>query len=96
MPKEARQARLELQAHMIRLTAGQPLIEGPIALEIGLFRAKKRDHRKDGDIDNYQKAILDAGNAVLWVDDRQIVDLHAWFDEDEEPRVELTVGEPQK
>ncbi len=96
VPKSAREARLELQAHMLRLTVGQKPLEGQIALEMGLFRPSKRDHRKDGDIDNYQKAVLDAGNGVLWVDDRQIVDLHAWFDEDEEGRVELTVGEPKK
>ena len=96
MPKAAREARLELQTHLIRLTAGQPLLEGPLAVEIGFFRPKKRDRRKDGDLDNYLKGFLDAGNAVLWVDDRQIVDLHGFLDdESENGRVEVTVGEPQ-
>jgi Holliday junction resolvase RusA-like endonuclease len=94
VPKEARERRMELQTHFLRLTVGQKPLEGPIALEIGLFRAKKRDHRKDGDGDNYEKAILDAGNGVLWVDDRQVVDCHWFFDEDEEGRIELIVKEP--
>ncbi len=128
VPKWAREARLEMQAHMVRLTVGQKPLEGQIALEIGLFRLPApirggacpvctkdladvhahmtrqhpqevpttRDIRRDGDIDNYMKAVLDAGNGVLWDDDRQIWDLHGFFDESAEPRVELTVGEPQK
>ena len=53
-----------------------------------------RDIRRDGDIDNYLKAILDSGNGVLWIDDAQVVDLHGWFDESVDPRVELVIGEP--
>jgi len=94
VPKEARELRMELQTHFLRLTVGQKPLEGQIAIEMGLFRPIKRDHRKDGDLDNYMKAILDAGNGVLWVDDRQVVDLHGWFDEDDEPHIELKVGEP--
>ena len=95
VPKEFREKRLELQAHMIRLTAGSSLLQGPLAVEIGFFRPKKRDRRKDGDVDNYMKAVLDAGNAVLWVDDRQIVDLHGYLDDNaDEGRVELVIGAP--
>ncbi len=93
-PKEAKTRTAELQMHLIRLTAGQPLLTGPIAVEIGLLRAKKRDRRRDGDGDNYEKWILDACTGTLWADDRQVVDCHWWIDEADEGRVELTVGEP--
>lgn len=102
LPKEAKEARLEFQTHLLRLTVGHKPLEGPIALEIGLFRPPKgrgtegasKRHLADGD--NYEKFILDASNGILWVDDRQVVDCH-WFIEEveSEGRVELVVGEPQ-
>ncbi len=32
--------------------------------------------RANADMDNLAKAVLDAGNGVLWRDDHQIIDLH--------------------
>ena len=32
-----------------------------------------------GDLDNYVKAVLDAGNGVLWEDDRLVVQILARF-----------------
>lgn len=36
----------------------------------------RRWHTKRGDTDNIAKAVLDAGNGVLWNDDAQVADLH--------------------
>jgi crossover junction endodeoxyribonuclease RusA len=45
-----------------------------------------------GDLDNRLKALLDALNGVLWADDRQIVEIHAYRHDDKaNPRVELLV-----
>ena len=73
----------ELPAHMARKHPDQP-------------SKPPTSRRKEGDGDNFEKFVLDACTGVLWKDDRQVVDCHWWFDESEEGRVELTVGEPQK
>lgn len=53
---------------------GSPLRE-ELAIHIEFWRNHRGNNR--GDLDNLAKAVLDAGNAFLWVDDRQIVELHA-------------------
>ena len=35
------------------------------------------DHASGSDVDNLSKAILDALNGLIWVDDRQVHSLHA-------------------
>jgi crossover junction endodeoxyribonuclease RusA len=52
---------------------GDTLIEAPVILwvNVGVRNMKK-------DIDNMVKSIADGLNGVAWVDDRQIVELHAW------------------
>lgn len=101
LPREAKEARLEFQAHLLKLTVGQRPLEGEIAVIMGFFRPPKgagtqgRSKRHLADGDNYEKFVLDACNGILWVDDRQVVDCHWWFAEDELGRVELTVGDPQ-
>jgi len=50
------------------------------------------------DIDNFEKAVLDALSGHLWADDSQIVDLHSmkmYSSGDEEPGVEVMVEELQ-
>jgi len=36
-----------------------------------------RFHTKQGDLDNIVKAVLDAGNGVLWHDDKQVASVNA-------------------
>lgn len=52
---------------------GETLIECPVVLwvNIGVVNMKK-------DIDNLVKSIADGLNGVAWLDDKQIVELHAW------------------
>ena len=65
------------------------LLEGPIKVElIVYFRSKATS-----DIDNVCKATLDSLTGVLWKDDRQIVELHAYKQQDKTyPRIEITVS----
>jgi Holliday junction resolvase RusA-like endonuclease len=66
----------------------QPL-EGALAVSIlAVFFCPASDYRKrhpqprrwhtkaTGDTDNIAKAVLDAGNSTLWLDDRQVAVLH--------------------
>lgn len=48
-----------------------PALAGRIGLEATFW---VREERSDGD--NYLKAVMDAGNQILWKDDRQVKDFH--------------------
>lgn len=57
-------------------------------------RARRRPRVGKPDCDNLAKAVLDAGNGVLWGDDAQVAELivRRWVGvEGEAPRVEVTV-----
>ena len=91
MPKAAKEAKMELQTHLIRLTAGLPPMEGPVRFDYTFFRAIKRDNRKNGDGDNYEKWLWDSAIGILFVDDRQITKWSGEIDEAEVARVDLTL-----
>ena len=67
---------------------GQPPLEGPVGVELWLWRGDRR--RVDGD--NMEKAMLDACNGVVWLDDDQVLEMHRFkvFDRDD-PRVGMRV-----
>lgn len=94
------------QAVMMAAVKGGKPLEGPLALKIlAVFTCPKTDHRKreprkrrwhtkNKDLDNIIKAVADAGNGVLWLDDRQVCHVIAnkWIGaQGEAPRVEFTV-----
>lgn len=57
-----------------------------VILHIDVYRP-----RKIGDLDNTLKGILDSLNGCLYVDDRQVVEIHARrFDDKENPRVNIS------
>jgi Holliday junction resolvase RusA-like endonuclease len=60
----------------------------PVRVTLRLFFENSRRH----DADNVAKAILDAGNGVVWKDDDQVAELHVYKCLDaEKPRVEVSV-----
>lgn len=60
---------------------------GPVALTVRWFRAAKR-----GDLDNRLKILGDALQGAAYLNDNQVVELHAYRHEDPtNPRVEVEV-----
>lgn len=87
LSKEARQYRAAVQRQLTGM--GLKASSSPVALHAWLYRP-----RRAGDADNALKALLDALNGLLWVDDSQIVEIHLWRRDDKaRPRVELLVEE---
>lgn len=63
-------------------------LQGPVAVTARLYRPARR-----GDLDNSLKALFDSLNGVAWVDDAQVVELHALRRDDKtRPRVEVVVN----
>ena len=61
---------------------------GAISITLDFYR---KNHRRV-DLDNLVKTVMDAGNGVGWLDDAQIVELHARkFLGCADPRVEVTL-----
>jgi len=59
----------------------------PVRLEVHVYRP-----RRAGDLDNTLKVLCDALNGYAWVDDKQIVEIHAYrHDDKDDPRVEVRV-----
>lgn len=84
------------------------LFEGPVALTVRIFKRmpasfskRTREQARAGNIrpatkpdaSNVLKAIEDALNGVVWVDDRQIVELVVSKEYDDNPRVEVEIRE---
>jgi crossover junction endodeoxyribonuclease RusA len=67
--------------------AGVRPFRGPVGLEVTVYRP-----RKAGDLDGRLKALLDAMNGNVWIDDAQVVELHAYRKDDRKnPRAEVRV-----
>lgn len=74
-------------AHAIAKDAGLEKLEGPVAVSITWYRK-----RRSGDLDNRIKVVLDVLRGLAYVDDKQVVELHAWrYDDKADPRVEVEV-----
>ncbi len=94
----SRQFALDFQTALltVRDRPREPL-EGDVAVTMRLYRNCGPGHRQRGDIDNLEKAILDAGNGVLWVDDVQVTHVTKSIEAagpDVEGRVFLIVWSP--
>lgn len=62
-------------------------LEGEVVVSLVVYRK-----RKVGDLDNFQKVLLDALRGVAFNDDSQVVEIHARREDDaENPRVEVRV-----
>jgi crossover junction endodeoxyribonuclease RusA len=72
---------------LLALAAGCRPVVGPVGLEVTVYRP-----RRAGDLDGRLKVLLDAMTGVVWVDDRQVVELHAYRKDDKaRPRAEVRV-----
>ena len=73
--------------------AGRESFNCPLRLSIHFFKNYKKladmSEQNTGDIDNFVKAVLDACNQIVWTDDRQIVEVHAFKHSSNKPRVEF-------
>jgi crossover junction endodeoxyribonuclease RusA len=62
---------------------------GAVAIRFRVFRA-----RRAGDLDNYEKVLIDALKGILYDDDSAVVEIHAIRDDDKHnPRVMLQAWE---
>lgn len=90
LSKEGRAYKL---AVLVRAKAqGAQPVDGELCVSLAFYRKAKR-----GDIDAGLKALLDSGNGVLWLDDKQIRELHAYQLEDPaNPRVCVSINQWRK
>lgn len=73
----------------VALLARGDIIRGHVALNVSVFRPAQR-----GDLDNYLKIMLDALQGILYENDDQITEIHAFrYDDKDNPRVELVAYE---
>lgn len=67
--------------------AGIEPLRCPVSVSVDVYRP-----RKSGDLDNRLKAALDSLNGLAWIDDAQIVEIHARrFDDKQNPRIEVEI-----
>ena len=71
-----------------RRSARASILKGEVRLNV-IFYGMSR-----GDADNALKALQDAGNGILWSDDRQIVEISCKLERQaERPRTEISITE---
>lgn len=68
------------------------MVTYPIKVRI-VFNLPYSQKNKHGDIDNLAKSVLDAGNGIVWKDDRLIKQLHVYIAFSEFPDVTVQVTE---
>lgn len=91
LSKEAARCKgqIEMLARCMLNSNGIKPFTGDVVVTIHVYRA-----RKTGDLDNFQKLLLDALNGIAYNDDKQIVELHAYRRDDKnDPRVEIVIEE---
>ena len=69
-------------------------LDGPLKVRLRLICKKPKKPSKPyprGDTDNYAKAVSDALNEVVWLDDSQIVDERTTKEYGDEGRIEITI-----
>ncbi len=83
----AKNYRYDVQVAVIEQLVVWRVMKGPVSVSFRWFRS-----RKSGDLDNRLKQLLDALRGRVYDDDSQVVEIHAYRDDDKEnPRVEITL-----
>lgn len=87
-PSKKERDALSLGLTYARVTAKMPIIEGPLHLYVYFYGCGGRC-----DLDNLIKALSDSANKVLWNDDRQITQIHAFMErKSDDPRTEIEIA----
>lgn len=77
------------QAGWLAKGAQVDMINGDVSLTVKVFRPQKR-----GDLDNTLKVLIDSLKGIVYQDDDQVTEIHAFLHDDKhDPRVELEVTE---
>ena len=92
LPARSRQFRFALQLLVSQKMRGRELITAPIKITMHFYKKYRAETRGYGDLDNHVKAVLDALNGVVWQDDSQVVELHA-FKHKGDPLIEIEIEE---
>lgn len=95
-PDVIRKYQADLTLLMRSQIRGHEKFTGAVKVELNIWRNKKSPLAKNfGDLDNLTKPILDAitQTGAVWLDDRQIVDLHVTKAVAAAPRVEISIEE---
>lgn len=79
-------------AARVAMEGKQPL-SAALSCRLRFFRKFKTTSRRFGDCDNLAKAVLDACNGIVFLDDAQIVSLTTEKIQSEKPRVEMEVAQ---
>ena len=70
-----------------QLAGSRPLIYAELSITVHIFRPQR-----SGDLDNRLKVLLDSLQGVIYADDKQITELHAFrFEDKKNPRVEVEI-----
>jgi Holliday junction resolvase RusA-like endonuclease len=99
LPKRSQNFKDELSWIARSAMANEEPVIYPVRVTTHIF--KKYKHLEDmvekntGDIDNFVKAVFDAFNGVVWADDRQVIELHAFKHYSKNPRVEVDFEKAQ-
>lgn len=84
-PTSKEQALIGSIALVARQKHKTPLLTGPCCVAVHVTGLKR------GDLDNVVKALLDACNKVIWKDDRQVKQIHAYATETGNPQMEVSI-----
>lgn len=105
-PKKTMDYELLVRTAALRAMLGRPVLTGPVFARINCvmpipasWPKAKRQRALSGqlwptskpDLDNLKKAVFDAMNGVVYVDDSQVVGDAGWKRYGEQPRVEVTI-----
>lgn len=89
-PKRNREYRAIVQQAARSAMKDRPPLQGEVTATVKLYRRYRPTARNYGDADNHLKAILDALNGIVYLDDAQIVRcLVEKFTDKEDPRAEI-------
>lgn len=88
--KKGREYKEELQKHFNYTMKHNEIFKKDVKLDIKLYF----DNKRKNDIDNFVKPLMDCMSEIIFVDDRQVQELHLCkFYDKEHPRIEIIVTE---